>query len=140
VQLLKRPVLETAGLAAVTPYGVSLHLLVLRSVNAPLLLPAAVPGNWLNVAMGPLCGTDTGLNGTGACAAAASAAALALAAPSLLLASPASGRGRHSNSPTAPAALPNKLRVTVPGPPVGGGLAGLKGFTAAASAGLRVAW
>jgi hypothetical protein len=103
-------------------------------------LSAYPPGNWLNVAIGPLRGTDTGLNGTGACAASASAAALALAAPLLLLASAASGRGRHSNSPTAPAALPSKLRVTVPGPPVGGGFAGLNGLTAAASAVLRVAW
>jgi hypothetical protein len=100
------------------------------------MLRASSPGNWLNAAIGPLRGTDTGLNGTGA----AAASAAPPAAPLLLLASAASGRGRHSNSPTAPAGMPSKLRVTVPGPPVGGGFAGLKGFTAAASAGLRVAW
>lgn len=93
--------------------------------------------------MGPLCGTDTGLNATECCAVAAAVSPLP-PPPLLLLAfgwSGASGLGFHSNSPTAPLALPPKLRVTVPGPPVGGGLAGLNGAVGAdSSCRLRVAW
>jgi hypothetical protein len=98
----------------------------------------------LKVASGPLWGKAAGLNATpGPSTADAAPVAAASAAPALLLPfawSVESGRGCHSNSPTAPLARPPKLRLTVPGPPFLGGLTGLKGVGVVASAGLRVAW
>lgn len=98
--------------------------------------------------MGPLRGNAAGLNAPPCCAAAGAASAAVPLPPLLLLLplplawSATSGRGRHSNSPTAPLGLLPKLRESVPGPPFLGGFEGLKGTDGAApSAGawLRVA-